>query len=177
MVASQTECFKLKQKSNIKYLWVRNQKVKIYRKLYDMWRIRRSMLLSKVIFSNRLNMGFSLCPESKRQSMLWKHPDSQAQKKFRAQRSVIICSYIVMCFQVFALCHSFLCTQLNDFRYLYLTLIILFNTIHLHKVKRLQVLQCHTNPSIFAHNQMYSSKSNLTRVILFRLIICLQTLK
>ena len=54
---------------------------------------------------------------------------------------------------------AFICTQFNDFKYCYLAQTILFNIICLHTVKWFQILLYNTNnlTVIFWHNQMVSS--------------------
>ena len=51
---------------------------------------------------------------------------------------------------------SFVCTQWSGYKYCYLTLFILFNTIHLYTVKWFQVFLCITNNSIKHKSLVYT---------------------
>ena len=58
MAADQVECFRLKQRSVIKFLLVEKSKpYEIYRKICD---VHREECFSQKMFANRLNMGLSL---------------------------------------------------------------------------------------------------------------------
>ena len=90
MEANQSECSRLEQRSVNKFLVAESENHVKFTEC--------AMYTEKpVLIKKCLQIGLLLEPESKRQSLEWKHIDSPAKKKFRIQHSVKKVMLTVFC--------------------------------------------------------------------------------